>query len=95
MMDDITTRWLESVEKRGPRSDIGRYRQGASKLGISVSAYTAYVQAGLKWCSGHARWCRASDFGPHARTATGVNTMCREADRATARERMRRRRASA
>ena len=90
-----TVRWLESVARRGKRSDIGRYRQGATRLGMPLDEYTRHVLAGFKWCSGHKRWCLRSAFGPHARYPDGLNSKCRETDRRDAIERGRRKRAAA
>ncbi len=85
----VTDHWVESVERRGPRSDIGRYRQGATLLGISLNAYCEYIRAGLKWCSGHKAWERRADFGPHRRYPDGLNSICRVWDRESARNRQR------
>lgn len=40
-----------------------RIAMGASHLGISVEMYELHVEAGERWCSGHGRWCPATDFG--------------------------------
>jgi hypothetical protein len=78
---------------RAPHSEESRQRQGATLLGISLGAYRAYVEAGLKWCSGHKAWERRRDFGAHMRYAGGLNSVCRTWDRQSSRERQRRYRA--
>lgn len=94
LTDAITDRWVASLEKRGKRADIGRYRQGATRLGISLDEYVRKVKSGLKWCSGHGRWCARSAFGPHARYADGLDSQCREISRARSREYQRQKRAA-
>ncbi len=84
--DGVTERWLESVKRRGPRSDTTRFRMGATKIGVSVEEYAAQVKVGRKWCSGHKRWCQREDFGRHKRMRDGIDSMCQDANRTRVRE---------
>jgi hypothetical protein len=85
MNDEITARWLESVKRRTRRSDETRWRQGATRIGISFEAYRAKVKAGLKWCSyqNHG-WRLRKEFGPHAGKPEGLSPICRSCDRKAA-----------
>lgn len=79
----------------GTKSQIGRYKQGATRLGISLEEYTEKRNAGLRWCFGHQDWEPWTLFGPHSRQGDGLDTRCLESARAYAREYQRRKRAQA
>lgn len=78
---------------RGPAMIITRFRQGATKLGISLQDYEIRYKAGLRWCSGHKIWEPENRFGKHARRVSGVNSICRVWDRMVSVERQARYRA--
>lgn len=60
--------------------EASRWKQGASRLGVSYRYYRQHMLDGEKWCSGHQRWEPASAFG-----ATLRNTLCRAWRRAYSR----------
>lgn len=70
------------------RGELTAYRQGATKLGISLEEYVGHVQLGERWCSGHRVWEDVELFGPHARRRDGLNSECREWSREKARRNM-------
>ena len=76
----------------GTKSEISRFRQGATRLGISLEEYTAKRAAGLRWCSRCSDWQASTLFGPHLARADGLDTACLESARAYAREYQRRKR---
>lgn len=69
------------VNFRGTRSShLARLRMSATRLGITVEAYTAHIEAGEKWCSRHQRWQPVGDFGPSRRRADGLLQNCHRKD---------------
>lgn len=76
----------------GTKSEISRFRQGATRLGISLDEYTAKRAAGLRWCCRCQSWQLWTLFGPHPRQGDGLDTSCLESARAYAREYQRRKR---
>ena len=64
----------------------------AGLLGVPLAEYRARVEAGERWCWGHKAWEPRDAFGVRFMNRDGLNTICRELDRAKARERMRGRR---
>lgn len=73
-------------------TDETRYAMGAAALGITVAEYQQHVEAGERWCFRHRAWLPIATFGPHKRTASGLDTQCRECSRAYAREYQRQKR---
>lgn len=44
--------------------EAARWKQGATRIGVSYRRYRAHVLAGDRWCSGHRRWHPAEAFRP-------------------------------
>lgn len=77
----------------GAYGSTANIRHAATLLCMSSERYATAIAAGLCWCSGHKSFEPAAQFGRHAGRPSGLNTICRDWDRATSRVRSARRHA--
>ena len=70
------------MSKSSGRSPLSRYKQGASRLGISVEEYQQRVADGQRRCAGCHAWHPVSEFGRDRSTTDGLNRICRAYARA-------------
>lgn len=75
-----------------PLSAEHRMRIGATRIGISLADYRAFVEAGMKWCCACRVFHRRELFATRRATPDGLDNACREVVNARAREYQRKRR---
>lgn len=66
---------------------LGRYKQVAARLGLSLDQYAARVDAGEKWCTGCKSWHPVDSFAVDGSRFDGRAARCRESVNSTARSR--------